>query len=925
MEPTGVEQLVGRERELAEIEEFLVRSLDGPELLLLEGQPGIGKTSLWQAGVDEARQRGFRVLSARPAEAEAKLSFSALGDLLLEATGEIGALPAPQRRALRIALLLEEPTRQGPGTRAIAVATLSLIDSLASSQPVLVAVDDVQWLDGPTASALTFALRRLGSGPVGFLGTSRPGGALSVERIRRTEVGPLDDHAIHRIVSDALSSLPARRLLRRLERIAGGNPFYALEIARAFERQSAPLDPSGPLPIPQDLRSLVRQRLKTLPAHSREALTVAAALAHPTIGTVDAAVGAAANALESAEEAAVVEIVGDTVRFTHPLLASVIYSDADAAKRRRVHARLGDVVSDPEERARHLAASVERPDEEVAAALEHAAAAAFDRGAIESAAELIEQALRLTPDPSGVRARARTLTAAGYLARAGAKRHARELVSAAFSAAPNGRERARTVLTATWLGLWPSSLSIERLRDAIRDAAGDERLLADLHSVLAHKLLYAPDLPAAGEHARTAVAIAERLGDEARLAVALIEAVWVDFFIGKGLDRSRLERAIALEHRAGSPFGSTGAAEGLLAFALGVSGELEEAARLLEARIADLRRRGDTGVTWSLQELARVEVDRGRWDRARELAEESVAISLEIDEPIQSVLAHRWLTRLAALRGEIDEARARVAEGIPLATAAETPLTRADLLSVLGFLELSIGNTTAALEHLREVARFAAAIDLGEPGALPFAPDWVEALVAVGDLDTAEAAATGLDERSRRLNRTSMQARASRCRALVAAGRGELATAIELLEDAAERAPADQPFELGRTLLVQGRVLRRARRNGPARLVLERAASIFANLGAPIWERNARAELARIGGRAAHTTRLTVTEQQIAELVASGRTNHEVARTLHVSPKTVEWNLSKVYKKLRVSSRTELAAKLANGPTKRSGEPEPYG
>jgi len=911
---SGVEALAGRERELEQIDEMLERASREPELLLLEGEPGIGKTSLWRAGVELARKRGFRILSTRPAETEAKLSFSGLGDLLAEVTDEMGALPLPQRSALRVALFLEEPQGKPPAARAISVATLAVLQRLADLQPLLVAVDDVQWLDAATARTLAFALRRVGRERIAVLVTARPGAGLRIEDMRRAEIRPLGPDAINRVIHDALSTPPPRQLLRRIEEVSGGNPFYALEIARAVERNPGPFDPAGPLPLPPDLRALVRDRLRTLPAESRRALTAAAALAHPLWSHIEQAVGGGGAGLRAAVDAGVLELEGDAVRFDHPLLSSVVYSDTDPTERRRLHRQLAAVVSDPEERARHVAIAVEPPDSGVAAALEQAANRAFERGAVDGAAELSEQALRFTPEGSVVAAHRRLLSAVGYLARSGRKRRARELVSDAYSATEPGAKRAQIAVTATWLGLWSSSLTISRLREAMAEAEGDRTLLTDLHGVLAHELLFFPDLPAAAYHAAAAVRLAEQLGDDARLTVALVQSGWVALFMGKDLDRSRIDLALALEASAGNPFGDVTVAGRFLGFALATIDQLDEARERVEATVAEERRRGDTGVTWSLQTLAWIETLAGHWERAQALAEETLETAREIEERIQGVLALRALARLAALRGEPDETRTLAAEGLRLAAEAESPLTRAELLSTLGLLELSLGDIDFALSHLDETAQFAEEMGLEEPGILRFVPDRVEALVAAGELERAVAATGDLEQQARRLGRVSANAGVARCRGLIASARGDLETALTCLAAARDAAPVDQPFELARTMLVHGAVLRKARRNSEARRSLTEAIAIFDRLGARLWTRKAQAELARLGGRRAQTGRLTPTEQQIADLVASGKSNDEVARILHLSPKTVEWNLSKVYKKLRIASRTELAATLAKRP-----------
>jgi DNA-binding CsgD family transcriptional regulator/DNA polymerase III delta prime subunit len=911
-----VTALIGRDRERKELEAFLGATGNGPKALLLEGEPGIGKTTLWRAGIDGARERGFRVLTARPAEAEASLSFAVLGDLLAEITDTIGELPEPQRRALRIALLLEEHEGVVTDARAVSVALLGLLRRLAHEAPVLVAVDDVQWLDAPTAGALTFALRRVESDRVAFLGTARPGQTqLAIETLDRVTVGPLDPPAIDFIVRNALEARLARPVLRRLGQASGGNPFYALELARGLLLHERQLGPTDPVPLPSGLGDLLRARLAVLPPSSRRALPAVAALAQPTRQLIERAVGADAQGLDAARDAGVVEMEGGTVRFTHPLLASAVYAEVDPIRRRELHRGLAEVVSDPEERARHLALAVEPPDADVADALEEAATGAFERGATESAAELIEHALRFTPAESAEPLHRRRLAGAGYLARTGAKTRAREVLLQAGSVAPPGPDRARIALTAAWYGLLDSSSSIEGLRDAVEHARDDKSLLLKVHSLLAPKLLYSTDLAGAEHHAAKALELAEEIGDDAHLVLALIGVAHVAFFAGQGLDLQRVERAVELEAVAGNPYGNVGVARGFLGVSLSTAGELEPARQILEEKAAEERRRGDIGISWTLHELARVEIRAGNWERAQILAEESLDIAREVGDVLQQALAYRPLTELAVLHGDACGARELAAEGLRLADLGQTPLTRAEMEGSMGQLELSLDDGAAAIAHLEQVARIKAKTGFREPGILPFTPDYIEALIAVGDLEKAAVATEELESQGIRLKRKFTVAAAARCGGQLAAAGGDLAAAVENLADArAVAAELGQPFELARTLLVQGTIFRRARRVAEARKTLNQALALFEELGATRWAQRARRELARLGGRPSQTAQLTPTEQQVADLVASGKSNLDVAHALHVSPKTVEWNLSKVYKKLRVSSRTELAAKLAVRP-----------
>ncbi len=444
--------VVGRDRELQRIEAFLEWEEDGGRVLVIEGEPGIGKTTLWQAGVEAARDRSIRVLAASPAAAETGLSFSAIDDLLGEAADDVlPELPTPQRLALEVALLLTEAEHSTPDPRAVAVGLLSALRVLSRSEQVLVAVDDVQWLDTASAGVLGYAARRLHDEPIGLLLAQRAGegepAPLGLDRGASQHallrVGPLTLGATHRLLRERLGVTLPRPALRRVHETAGGNPFYALEIARALPLEGAAA--GQPLLVPGSLGELVRGRVAALPPEAQQVLLAAAALSEPRLSVVEAALGRdPLPELGKASEAAVVAVEGDRVRFVHPLLASAAYELAGEDDRRAMHRRLAEAVGDTEERARHLALATDAPDEAVAAELEAAALGARARGAVAAAAELAEQASALTPaqDESQFR---RALLTAQYRFQAGDADGARRLLEELTRTSPLGAPRARAL------------------------------------------------------------------------------------------------------------------------------------------------------------------------------------------------------------------------------------------------------------------------------------------------------------------------------------------------------------------------------------------------------------------------------------------------------------------------------------------------
>jgi len=910
--------IVGREVELASVERFLDSVTAGPVFFVIEGEAGIGKTTIWDAGVARARERLCWVLMSRPAESETKMSYAALGDLLdpvLEET--LRQLPEPQRRALEVALLRTKAKGAPPEPRTVGVAVLNVLRALAKVAPVVVAVDDLQWLDPSSARTLEFALRRLESLPVGLLATWRNGprrvGAIALTGAERVPVGPLDAAALDPVIRAHLDTGFAPPTLHRLEKVSGGNPFYALEIARALVQQGGQMAPGEPLPIPHDLDELVGRRLARLPSGTRTALVAAAALSRPTSALVAAATSKG-DELDKAERAGVIAIDREAIHFTHPLLAAAVYASATANERRVLHRRIADAVEDREERARHLALAAEGPDEEVAAALEAASVAARGRGAPETAAEHAEQAWRLTPPDRVEDVQRRKIGAADHLLHSGDHRRAHTLIDQAISALDAGPLRARALVT---LGLiqahafnrWDESIAT--LEQALKEVGDDERLRAETERQVGWSSAARSRALQAEPHVGAALELAERLGDRVLLAEALAAYASVEFQRGRGFRRDLMERALALdtsyEHARifRHPYWA-------LRTPLQCSGDLAGARVALETLLRLAHERGEENAPpWLLWALSEVEKEAGDWDAALRLADEAQALAVQTGQetPRQNALETRAETE--AHYGRTEAAR----------KWAEQELTSdgehwgAQML--LGFIELSLERSAAAARHLAPVLKEARRHGVDDPSVYPFWPDAIEALVGTGELDRAEEVLEWLEERGRMLDRPWALATAGRCRALLCAARGDLASALESVEAALrahERLP--QPFELARTLLVKGRIARRAKQKRMAREALEQAVEIFDRMGAALWSKQARGELARIGGRVA-TGDLTPTQSRIAELVASGHTNREVAEAMFVTVKTVEANLSKIYRKVGVTSRRELARELRSGaPTK---------
>lgn len=388
------EAVVGRERELKAAAAFLSRMAGGRSGLLLEGDAGVGKTTLWLDAIRQAEARGYRVLRARPVEAELKLSYAALADLVGGVFDDVAAsLPPPQERALAAVLARVPESDEAVQARMTAVALVGALGALAADTPVLVAVDDAQWLDAASERALAFAARRLPLN-VGLLLTRRGAGdaiPLGLDRalpegcLERRVVGPLSLAALHHVLRARVGTSFPRPLLTRVATASEGNPFLALEIGRAVIAQGADRALGDPLPVPLAVRRLSEVRIRNLSRVAQEVLLVTSALFRPTVSTVAAAMERDARTVEAAvAEAVEADVLADELgclRFTHPLFASAVYAAASDAARRRLHHRLAAATDDLEERARHLAQAAAGADESVAAEIARGAAEAARRGA----------------------------------------------------------------------------------------------------------------------------------------------------------------------------------------------------------------------------------------------------------------------------------------------------------------------------------------------------------------------------------------------------------------------------------------------------------------------------------------------------------------------------------------------------------------
>lgn len=914
--------LIGREAELATADAFLHRSSGGPAMLELEGEAGIGKTTLWAEIGGRAAARGFRVLRSRPTAAETALTFAALGDLLESVPDRVFEdLPKGQREAIEVALLRKEPAGDGLHQRLVGVAVRSVLRSLATEGPLIVAIDDLQWLDSASAITLGFALRRLGDVPVGILAARRSGmpspldlDALPPATARyRVPLAPLTLAATHHVLKGYLGAALPRAALVRIHEASGGYPLFAIEIARLL--QDAPTGSSdSPLPIPSTIRELVRQRIRALPSATREVLLIVAAQHDPTVAGVGAALGRTIAAdLAVAERESIASVDGDRIAFSHPLFAAAIYSEAHPEARRDAHARLARTAIDLEARARHRALASLGRDAAAADELAAAARRAAARGAPLAAADLLRLAVRMTPEDEADAIDTRKLALGRVLMLAGDGAEAERVLADAVQTASTRSARARAGLALATLvfELDPGPRSGRIADAALDDARDDLRLTIEAHATLA-EVVY-DDRRHAAEHAREARRLLGELTDPEPVleTYVLYGYAGAEIRDGKPLPMDVVERALALERRAPPPVVSDRISASLGFWLFLTADDLDGGRRWMEATYAAAVDEGDEGsMPYALSHLPLLEFAAGDWPRAEELARRHLALSTDLGQDSQRLAALFNLGQVLVHQGREAEARPLLAELLRDAEAAGSLWDVTKALGLLGALELARGDADAAVVHLLRASegrdRIGDDLNRGDDAIL------VEALVATGQLDRAGKVVDALEQRAWRYGRHSRRATALRSRALLRAALGDLDGAMAALDEALrEHDLAPFPFERARTELVLGRVRRRRRERTRAKEAFESALAGFVRLGAAAWAERARGELERVGLRRGSGEALTESERLVAELAATGLTNRDVAAALFLSPKTVEANLARIYRKLDIRSRAELGARVA--------------
>ncbi len=913
--------IVGQTAACARLEELLaaVRRGDGGSIALT-GPAGIGKTTLLQFAADRAAD--LRVLRATGSPAEEGIPYAGLAQILTPILDWSKALPPMQATAIEAALAIGPSA--GPDAFPVYAGTLGLLAAAASDTPVVVLVDDAQWLDAASLQALMFAQRRLVHDHVVVILAARPQPDTppTWADLPSVEIAGLDVEGARALMLDRGLTVNDE-VLGWLVRATGGNPLAILDLPTYLP--SAELDVrahrSQPAPVGPVLTAAYGQAMSTMTAAERQALLIAAMLDDTDLSVLHRALQAAElslEELESAEDAGLLGLEGPAVTMRHPLVRSAVIQLATPSARRAAHAACAEALqhssrrTDTDARVWHLADAAVGADDNIAAMLEEQAQVAAARTGYAAACLINQRAAELS-EPGDGRTR-RLLAAAEAGLAAGLPTESLKLLSrldgetltSVVQTAQVAHLRARLQSAA---GDPPgAALELERQAEAIRDVSPDLAVRISLDAAFSAVLAGDMDRAVAAGNLIAAVPggpVTEALAD---LILGTAHALR-----GGGQDaRPQLDSSRRVFD---VPHPNTQQLEALvyLATAYTLTNSFTDSAPMLERAIAIARTRGAIGILpFALAMSATTAYRTGDWDSGYAQASEAAALAVDSGQ------AHVWpnalvmVAQIDAARG-LERAREHIVSVIRESSAMGTRFLEAQGHSMLGLLELSLGRPADAVPALQTCGRLSRQFGLVELGHLQWAAELIEAEMRCGrnaySADTLQVMRRAAHPGATSLNRALL----ARCEGIL--------TTDSSWEDSFRRAielhggPNLRPFELARTQLCFGERLRRHRRRRDARHQLSQAWETFADLGADAWAQRASQEIAALGGGAPGPVRhvtdlLTPQEFQVAATVAGGATNREAASALFLSQKTIEFHLSNIYRRLGVRSRAELAAAL---------------
>lgn len=883
--------VVGRDAERRIVEQFVDGTATGTAPMVIVGEPGIGKSTLWRYAVARADAAGYHVLRSRPTEDEFREPAAGLLDLFDRvdtewhpdlATGLTTVTAADSRPAERGRRLLDA------------------LRALVRTAPVLIAIDDLHWLDAVSAQAIRFALLRLTDEPVGMLATARLPAAAITRETRLLEIGPLPVHALRRVLAEHVAAITAPELLRAHE-LSNGNPMLALELVRSWKRGGGSTVSLGPLQALAD-------RVGELTADASTVAQVLAIAGPAPIGMIQQASGVAdfATAVRVALDAGILQIEDDfTLRYTHPLYASAAVASMTALDRAAVHTRLAEVVPDPDVQARHLAHATPNPDETVAEQVDAAAARLARRGAYDLAAHLAAQSVRLTPAGHDDTAADRALREVAYRAASGDTARALAVTERLVAKLRPGRQRAE----ALGLRVFLHSGDGERfLTEALEHAGDDDLLRAHALDLLGWQIgFYHGRLDEGIAHCTAALEIARRLGADDVIMCAEATLSICAALQGRPRD-DVLNHALVLDAVNPSPplgrWPPVFRARQLL-----WAGHLGEARHVFE----QMRRRAvalgsEFQRPYRLCELALVEIASGDLDAAGRCCEEALDAARDAGNEQATAWVAYALGMTAAYQGDGD--RAQWAASVItdwLAVTNETP-RRASADEVLGTLAATRGDWTSALRHFERALSVLDDMGFAHPGARPALPRVIEAAAMLGDEQRCAELTDRLTAQASTLGAPWVDAQLGYARGQLAVLRGDISEAADLLHDAAASLQhSGYRLDAARVQLTLARMWLRAGQRSRARACAEHARAAFLRAPAEPWAALANDIAQRCGAQPAGAA-LTTAESEIADLIAAGRSNREIAAQLFLAVSTVEAHLTRIYRKLDLRGRTALTS-----------------
>jgi DNA-binding NarL/FixJ family response regulator len=906
-------EIVGRDAERTHIDFFTASVQRRVSALVIKGEPGIGKTLLWQHTVEQCRNKGYRILSARPAEEEMPFVCNGLVDLFEDLELDAVAFD-PESTAI-----------------ARGRAVLEVLRRLARESTTILAIDDAQWLDSVSASALRYALRRVDAEPLGIVMTLRVAedtsdplavaGPLPTEHYQTLELGPLSVGALRRLLTPIVATI-SRPALRRIHEVSGGNPLFAIELARGLQDEGHYRSPRA-MPLPESLHAAIAGHLRSVPEELRPVLNTVSAVGrssvrelegiHPTLDV--------GRLLSTAIEARVL-VVDDNldVRFANPLIGSAVYTTMSPLQRSALHARLARRASDPDVHAHHVALATDEPDPDAAQLLEDAARRAGCSGALDLAAEFSAHSLRLTPGNDSDAKLRRSLLETERLAAAGEVGGALALADELVATLPAGPGRAEALIRRAELEDDDLNKGESLLVQALDDAGDDALLRARVLDMLGWlRGVFRGDLRGGIECAREALIVGGGVGGPSfKMSVAAGLSNMEALTGNPRLDL--INEAVAIEEEIGRPPLWAGPRV-LLAEQLLWAGDLTAARALFESAHEQALRSGNgRWISYGLYDLASLECAAGNFDAANACVRDAMQAALDSgDAHVEVWILHR-LALVASWLGRSTEARAAARHRLEIASRRGDRPGVARSRWTLGFLALSEGNAESAVVELVGAVDQLEEMGWANPGSIPALPDAIEALAITGDARRSEELFERLRRQESALDNAWVRAVVDRTRGVVLLATGDAAAAVPSLEDAiASFERSGHRPDAARALLALGRALLRAGRRSRAAETFAEARSRFGQMGATLWTARAAEELERAApGRAAG--KLTPAERRVAALVARGMRNREISRSLFMSVATVEAHLTRTYRKLEIRSRSELARLVTDGTVEISEE-----